>query len=315
MTSLTHASMALAALLVLGSASACGSGSSQDPLDPGTEDGVCEASTLVGSIEATLAEGFTSVQGKVVDAVAPSLVPEEVEVQGPCRLLRPPTLFCDPACAAGTTCDSTGTCVPAPDGVSIGTLTVTGLQAPVEMTASPPVYFYTNRAPLDHPGFLEGAAVIMTASGEATVEPFAVGATGIGALSSPATSVMLDKDVTVSLSWTAPASAAAAMIHIDLNIAQHGGTPGRIECEVPDTGQFDLPVSLTNRLLAAGFSGFPSLSLTRRAADHADTAVGCVQLVLQSAVTFEVEIPGLTSCSANDDCTDPETCQPDLTCG
>jgi len=100
-----------------------------------------------------------------------------------------------------------------------------------------------------------------------------------------------------------------------LNIAQHGGTPGWIECDVPDNGQLELPQALTNQLLGFGFSGFPTLSVTRRTADSTTTSYGCVQFVVESTAVFDVDIPGLTSCSDNEDCTSPELCQPDLTCG
>ena len=302
-------------MIVILAVAACGSGDDGPPdIDPGPRELACAESELVGTFEIALAEQFTSVQGKVVDAVDPRLISVLTDSVGDCQLRVPPTLFCDPTCGADTTCNADAMCVPTSRGLSVGTVFVAGLKAPVSMTASSPVYFYTNLDPLDHPGFDEGDEIVLIAY-NGDVDDFALGGSGIVALSGLASSVPLDRDQPISLSWDPPGQQGLGMILLDLNIAQHGGTPGRIECLVDDTGQFEIPVSLTNQLLDFGFSGFPSLSITRRSADSTTTGVGCVELIVQSQVVLEIEIPGLTSCSKNEDCPPGENCLGDLTCG
>lgn len=285
------------------------------PVGDGRQDGPCAATALVGAFEAALQEGFTSVQGRVESGVTPLRVPELVAEEGACRMYRPPTLFCDPGCGSGTTCDATGSCVEAPAAVSVGTVTVTGMMAAIEMAPVAPAYFYTFTGTLAHPGFDEGAEVALVASGAEGRAAFALDARGVAPLAVAATDVELRQDQPVALAWSGPGVSDISTIHIDLNIAQHGGTPGWIECEVADSGDFTIPVALTNQLLAQGASGFPSLILTRRSIDSADIDQGCVQWAAQSAIILEVAIDGLTSCSDDNDCTAPETCQPDLTCG
>lgn len=299
-------------LLVL--AAGCGSDGGVS-IDPGERAGHCADDTRVGAFEIALNDGFTSVQGTVADAVAPTQITEVVATEGDCVLVQPPALFCDPVCGSGTTCDASGSCVPAPQGVSVGTVTVDGLASAVEMTASPPVFFYTNTGTLEHPGFAEGADIVLTASGAGDIEPFALGVGGVAPLALPQSSVALDADQPVTVTWSAPGVAGAARISLELDIAQHGGTPAAIACDVADTGSFEIPVALTNQLLELGFSGFPSLAVVRESVDSTDTAVGCVELSATSAAVYDVDIPGLTSCSDDNDCTPPETCQPDLTCG
>lgn len=312
--------VARAALAALACVASCGGSSESDgadaaPVAPGTPDGVCPADVVVGSFEAELRDGFTSVQGKVESGVTPFRVPELIASEGACRFMRPAQLFCDPPCGSDTTCDATGACVPTPVSISVGVVTATGLASPIEMTASPPVYFYTNRDPLAHPGFAEGAELQLRATGDGDVAAFTLDARGIAALAVIGDSVALQQDQIVALQWTPAAQPGLGEIYIDLNIAQHGGNPGWIECVVDDTGSFELPVALTNQLLANGFSGFPSLAITRRSADHTDTSAGCVQWVALSTATLPVEIPGLTSCSDDEDCPPGQTCQGDLTCG
>lgn len=299
-------------------------GGDDAPLDappgdpPGQPDGPCAADVRIGGFEAALRDGFTSVQGTVADAVTPGFVPEEVASAGPCRLLRPPTLFCDPGCAPGTTCDASGMCIASPENISVGDIDVDGMTMPVSMSANPPVFFYTNLGPLDHPGFQEGVPLQLRAQGAEPIAAFSLDAVGVAPLSLADQSVLLDTDTPVVISWMPAASAEHIEIHIDLNIAQHGGTPGRIECEIAERdygGQFELPVTLSNQLLAGGYSGFPSIVVTRRSADSVDTALGCVDWHVQSASALSVDIPGLISCSGDEDCPAGQTCQGDLTCG
>ncbi len=293
---------------------ACGT-DDPTPVETGEPDGVCPTAEHIGGFETALRDGFTSVQGTVANGVMPITIPDEVAAEGPCRLLAPPSLFCDPSCESGTTCDATGACIELPVNVSVGVVSVTGLKAPVEMTSSPPVYYYTNLDPLEHPGFDEGDVLQLVTSGDDEIERFSLDTRGVAPLSLAATSVVLDTDAPMTLEWAAPGDEGLATIHIDLNIAQHGGTPGWIECEVPDSGEFTVPVALTDQLLASGFSGYPSIAVTRRSADSVDTALGCVEWTVESQVVLPVEIPGLTSCSNNDDCPPGESCRADLTCG
>lgn len=304
--------------LALGLAACLSAEDTPPPDDPGVADGPCPAATRIGGFETALRDDFTSVQGTVASGVTPIFVPEQVAEAGECRLLRPPTLFCDPACDPGQTCDADGTCIDAPVNISVGDVVIDGLKDPVSMTANPPVFFYTNLGTLEHPGFAEGDALHLRALGseeDSGVASFALDAHGIAALTVIGESVLLDTGVPVAIAWDAPAEGDISTVHIDLNIAQHGGTPGWIECEVADTGAFELPTALTDQLLAGGYSGYPSVVVTRLSADSVDTELGCVDWRVQSTGVLSVDIPGLISCSIDDDCPAGQTCQGDLSCG
>jgi hypothetical protein len=84
---------------------------------------------------------------------------------------------------------------------------------------------------------------------------------------------------------------------------------------VDDTGSFEIPEPLVTALVDDGLSGFPTVVIVRSSVDSASIDPGCVELRVKSEVTLPVEIPGLTSCDGDEDCTPPETCQSDLTCG
>lgn len=289
------------------------SGSSDTGSD-GVADGACPANTKVGSFELTLEDTYSGLQGRVESALTPYRIADLVASEGSCAFYQPPSLFCDPPCANGETCDVDNTCVQTPIAVTAGVVSVEGLGDEVDMEASSPAFFYTYLGTLDHPPATEGTSLTLHATGGDGLESFTLDAYGITPLKVSAETVAMETDVPMTVTWQAGAEASTS-INAFLNIAQHGGNPGWIECEFPDTGELEIPVSLTNQLLDQGFSGFPSLLLTRRSADSIETSLGCVQWVTQSTAALTVEIEGLTSCSSDEDCTPPETCQADLTCG
>lgn len=274
----------------------------------------CAHGTRVGGFTTSLEDGYTAVQGQVLNGTNPGSVEVEQAAEGACRLWVPPSLFCDPACEVGTTCGAGG-CVALPTAVDVGQVDVAGLLDPVTMRGSAPVHFYSNRGTLRHPGFVEGAPITLSAAGADPVVAFSLSGQGVLPLVPEGTEVALAAGSPVSLRWGSPAAGTAARVRIDLNIANHGGTPARIECVVPDTGAFDLPVGLTDQLLALGASGFPRVVLVRETVDSLVTAVGCVDFRVQSAAVLDVEIPGLISCSFDEDCPEGQICRPDLTCG
>ncbi len=303
----THLTLAVAL-------TACG-GSEADELVPGPSEGACAPSELLGRFEVALDDGFTSVQGKVDDLPSPLRAAQVVLSEGNCHVMAPPDIFCPDGCGAGEVCGNAGQCVAEPVGMSVGTVTIAGLRADISMEASAPVFFYSHRGELPHPAAAEGDSVVLRASGGDLVPAFALAGTGIAELESAMETLELAEGSAAEISWIPGADANTAEMLIELNIAQHGGTPGWITCAVPDTGSATIPEALVTSLVQRGFSGFPSLSLQRRSVDSELFATGCIEFALQSQRTFEVSLPGLTSCSSTEDCPEGQSCQPDLTCG
>lgn len=298
---------------------ACGGETHEPSVDAGTvpETGgyvACAEDARVGALTVALRDGFTTVQGAVTNGVRPVDVPDVVMSEGGCELWRPKSLFCDPGCTGSTTCNDQGVCVELPSNQDIGTLTFTGLSESIELTARAPVYYYNYTGTLPHPGFNPGDSVSLQASG-GSISPFSLVATGVGPLVVTTASVALQRDRPATLQWAALPQNDGVRLALELNIANHGGTPGRVVCELSDTGSFDIPAALVTALLDGGFSGFPTVSLIRQGVDSVDSDLGCVELHLLSEVVLPVSIPGLVSCSDSTDCPSGQTCQPDLTCG
>jgi hypothetical protein len=306
------AAIALAAV----GAVACGGGGEGDdgPIDvSGLTYEPCPAEERAGGFAVILAEAFTAVQGQVKDGPAPGQAPEELATDGACRIVQAPAPFCDPACPPGETCAPGNTCVLTPVAQDVGTVAVAGMLAAVEMLARPPLYFYSATGTLPHPGVAAGAGVRLTGGGAAG--DFALLGWGVDPLAVGAPAIEVTSGAPVAVSWTPPSAEGPVRVALELNINAHGVVGQRVTCDVEDTGAFAIPAPLVTMLFAAGVSGFPTLEVRRSSADATDTALGCVDFRVESARTIDVTIPGLESCNDDGDCTPPETCRPDLTCG
>lgn len=275
----------------------------------------CEAAEHVGNVSVILDDEYTSIQGMLTSGVIPFSVLEVTLTEGDCVFLHPKELFCDPACEGGETCDESGDCIPYPTNIDIGTLTIHGLSAAVVMDPIVPSLIYYFSGDLPHPGFETGDPIELSSTGAEQTGPFSMVAYGITGLEVAQTEMELAPDQPSMLEWTPSTSDVDRRIQVAVNIANHGGTPARIECEVFDEGTLEIPTDLVNALLNVGYSGFPSVKLTRLSADTTTITDGCIDFTVLSSVTLPIEIPGLTSCSSDDDCPKDQTCLPDLSCG
>jgi len=274
----------------------------------------CESAKNLGGFRIDLASDFTGIQGQVFDGVTPQNVPNVLETVGLCKLLRPKKLFCDPPCSPGQSCDEKGKCIASPKGQDVGSVTITGMKAEVSMTPRVPIYFYTNKQKLPHPGFEHGGYIRLAATGGKN-KAFVLRGWGVSPLVVTTKDILVKKKTAIEVTWEKPTKQGPTRIHLKLNINNHGGTPSWIECEVPDEGKYTIPESLITKLFDSGVSGFPDLAVTRRSVDSADIAAGCVQMGIYSTVTKAIQVEGVTSCSKDADCPKGKKCRADLTCG
>ena len=91
---------------------------------------------------------------------------------------------------------------------------------------------------------------------------------------------------------------------------------GRAEGLVADeqTGALELSGGMLDDLKALGVSGWPIIVFSRTSLGTTDPAVE-VDLIIESSVTRDVQIPGVISCNTDADCPDGQTCQFDFQCG
>jgi hypothetical protein len=105
------------------------------------------------------------------------------------------------------------------------------------------------------------------------------------------------------LTWTPPEMDGISHILIALEISHHGGYRGEIDCDVADTGSFDIPATLVTALINLGRAGYPTVSITRVSTATA-ASEPLVKLSMLSRAELAVDT-GVISCGVNDTDTCP----------
>jgi hypothetical protein len=277
---------------------------------------LCAADRRVGSFTLRLSDDRkTILNGGISDSVRPSGKSQEIATEGACRLLSPPDLFCSTPCESGMTCAGNNMCVPAPMNQSAGTLTVTGLQVPLEVTLNGITGLYDKTILDPFPAFQPGAAIQLSAAGGA-IPAFTLRGWGVPPLVTSLTAVNVSSGSGVPLTWdTAGVNTQQSEIYIWFSVDVHGTTKRWIDCVVPDSGSFTLPATLVSRLIEFGLSGFPRMYIERRTADSTQVSAGkCVSFEVASQVGLNLVVEGLISCSENADCPTGQTCTTEQQC-
>jgi hypothetical protein len=257
----------------------------------------------------------TTFFGKVFGAAVPETMNWTVaDGSGGCNLLVPEVPYCSFACASDQACARNGTCMSYPTAQDIGEVRVMGLGAEQLIQAGPGNNYQLDAAAsLEYPPFAERDTVTVEATGGA-LGALVLRAAAIAPLVLGETSYAIAAGSPLTLTWTA-GGVAAARIKVHLDISHHGGTKGTLECDVADTGSLTIAATLVTKLVALGVAGFPSIAVTRISSGEASTQLGRVTLIITSPVDRSVTVFGVKSCTANSDCTLPQICRVNLTCG
>lgn len=291
----------------------------------GHAEGGGDPSILVGAFQVTLKPtedaGLTTIAGRLYDGPTPAnIVWEAGSTSDGCVLLEPRVPFCNPTCGGSAVCVEDDLCQPYPEAHGAGVVTVTGLatasgETSFDMQPIAENYQAPAGTALAYPPFSEGDVVTLSAAG-GFFAPFTLDARGVQPLVvAGAGAIPIDGDAGATITWNTPGDASLATVRLKLDVSHHGGSKGKIECQIADTGSFTIAPSLIAELLALGVSGFPTVVLSRESVGSTTIEAGRVDLVITSAVERAVAIEGLTSCTTDDDCPDGQTCQGDLKCG
>jgi hypothetical protein len=265
-----------------------------------------------------ISQGLPTVQGKVYDGPMPSsILWQEAVKSGACALYKPKAPFCDPGCGSNALCVSDGVCKAFPKSIGVGKVTVTGAKTLAGATtfAMDPIlngYQPPAGTNLEYVPFAEGDPVSVSAAGDTGLGAFSVNGKAIARLVLLNDSIVLEDGKPIQLRWTPPGKDVGSTVAVMVDISHHGGSKGKIECEAADNGSLDISASLVDALKALGISGWPAIEVTRRTVGT-NTRVG-VNLEIESPISRTLGIPGLISCTGDEECPGGKTCQPDLQC-
>lgn len=283
-----------------------GESSPGSTLELGQLDGPCDSSVAVGGFLLSHQSNFSAISGTITNGVVPANVLSEFMVAGDCRILKSERLNCTPDCDESSVCNHAGECIDYPVGQDVGTVTVKGLKQPVAMEPSSGAsskYFDTS---LPHPAYAWGAAIELEATG-GSIDPFVLHGVGVEAIESVGGAWIVDPSKGTVVQWQ-PSDSRHSRILISINIDQHGISPATLVCDTEDDGELEIAADLVAALLDQGISGWTTGVIHRRTVDSTTTAHGCVEFVVQSHISAEVEVPTHTPCHSDDDCQPPQVC-------
>ena len=234
--------------------------------------------------------------------------------EGDCELFEPSVPHCDPDCGGVAACVADGVCKDYPKALTVGNVRVSGagpefVMEPIASNYQPP-----NDVKLPYPPCAAGETVRLEAEGGA-FPAFTLESKCIDVLDFPGP-LAIEEDQPLALSWSAPTMAGITRIHVKMDISHHGGSKGKIECDIDDDGSFEIAASLVTKLVDLGVAGFPTVSLTREAAGGSTAAQPeHVEFSVSQAAEQLLDIPGLKSCTSDEHCEEGQTCRSDKTCG
>jgi hypothetical protein len=294
-----------AGAVAAGTSGASAAGAGTNAAGAGASDGGAAAG-LVGNFLVKMvapkddADAYTSFLGKLYDAPQPPLVPLVLDSEeGDCRLMVPEIPFCDPECEDGA-CTADDECTPYPTAQSAGTVRVHGLgEETLELEPVGSSFTYMPAAALPYPPCTEGDSVHLEA------DAFELQSTCIAPIVLPDEQIRVRSGEGVAVTWT-PGEASDGRIRLVLDIAHHGGQKGEIDCDVADTGAFEIPEALVTKLVGLGVAGYPTIVVSRMASSAAS---GLPDVTLTIAAEIErVVDTGVTSCGSSSDCPGGMTC-------
>lgn len=270
--------------------------------------GACPDGTRLGGFEAVLEQDYTSVRGKLLNAVVRTTILTEVASSSECKLVKAENPYCSGGCESGQVCSSDAKCVAAPVSQSVGQVELAGLAAAVRMLPVVPGnnYFVSGDVEFPHPGFLPGAAIALTATG-ADLPGFSLSGKGVAALELAQGDWVLERTQAFLVTWTED-SVEDATLRITLRVDQHGNSPVTLTCVTADDGELEIPSTLVDALLDAGVTGFPTGQVYRETLDSVELSAGCVELAMSAHQQRTLRVAGYVPCRKQQDCPEGKTC-------
>lgn len=301
--------------------SASGSGTSAGTSSSGSGNtGSSDPDQIVGSfvVQLKVDREMTAVVGKVSDGPVPAnLVWTEKKKDGECRLETPKTPFCEEACGVDV-CAGDGQCRPYPTGHSVGAVTLKGVKVSGGATETPLREIAASYQPaaatlFEYPSFGAADTIEVTAEGD-YYAGFSLSAPGVNPIDLKTTDFALSPEQDFVLEWDPAPSGATSQMHVKVDLSHHGGVKGLIYCDAPDTGSLTISKAMIAELIGLGVAGFPSVVLTRSSVDTAQLDHGKVELEVSALVERYLTVPGVESCTADEECAEGQTCSDAYIC-
>lgn len=253
-------------------------------------DGPCDRTNTLGTFSVGVNRNGGTFSGVYADGPDPGLL-DAVFEDGGCVFYRYVPRECDPPCDPPLACAFDETCRPWPGYVSVGTISVTGTDPPLQVEPTDHNSYYTQEV---YEGlFAPGDPLTVSASGSADVGAFEATVAGVPLLEPYEQTVTMVEGEPLEITWEVADGPDDAVVRVHLD-NDHHGISAYLECEAPSAdGRLVVPESAVQKMIEVGSSGIGTyvenaymLRYTRHVQEHAP---GCVAVHSSSESWLYVE--------------------------
>ena len=129
----------------------------------------------------------------------------------------------------------------------------------------------------------------MSGGGPGTgVEPFAISARGVPALTRPATPLTARWEEDLVVSWDAADSPPGTRLHLSLHLSCGAWDDCEVDCWSDDSGQLTVPAKDLATVFPPSGASFEGASLSRVHIGTAETELGCGVLETRSSLVLDI---------------------------
>ena len=294
--------LALASILFSctgGPGAAVDSGSDRDAVGDGADAGgstdgngqpACSFTTAAAQFALADYGGHVGLSGAYQDRPNPQIMVEKERV-GDCAFFSPAASFCDPACIDGI-CAVGGECVPYPQYLAAGTLTLTGTDPALVIEQQEGGYYYTTET-YTTDLYRPGDELTLSGPGAGEVAPFEVAVHAVPSIEVSSEEFRAVEHQAMVITWdTAASSPDGSRVVVRMDVDHHAGL-AHVECVTEDTGSVTVDSSVLDALIEAGVNGIgtyiESAYIVRVNRGAVETSSGCVGFESKSLVPLRVE--------------------------
>jgi hypothetical protein len=262
----------------------------------------------------------TGFSGKLYNDNYPIVPWDTITQTGSLFLLVPTHPLCTDPCGSQARCVTNDNCVPFPSTVSVGTITISGVNltnGATSFTSKSIKNNYSAAVNFANPPFSANDTITLSAAGDTGASPFELKTSGIEPIVLLNDTVKLIDGEPIDLSWTPPGKTGTTVMHIEVDISYHGGTAAIIAGDCEDNGSLHIPADMLAKLKSYGTAGFPKITMNRSSSSPVNASPK-VQFIIEATRQVGIVIPGQISCEPNPDgdegCPNGQTCHDNRLC-
>jgi len=254
---------------------------------------LCNRGNLLGKFQLSITETGGSFRGEYLSGPDPRL-PEAILQDGPCTLYKyTAPEGCASQCADESYCQSDGSCLGPPKRLDVGTISLTGVDPAVDISADAELLYYTLGELFDW--LPPDGEMTLSAAGGSGIPPFELTAWGVEPLTAGQQTIEVGMGDSLTVHWEPAKSSSEVMVMLRLDIDYHAMVSPYAECQADDAdGGITVPATIMDELYGLGHTGLGTYTeldhLFRFTRSEVALQESCAELTVFSDSTIQVVV-------------------------